>query len=194
MTLGGAGDRHDPRLLREKPSERDLRWGRAFGSGEMLKHRDESLVRAERLRTEARNNAPEVVLSEGSVGGDRAGEETLTERTERDKADAQGFQGRQDFLFRLAPPERILTLKGCHGLNGMSPADRLRAGLRQAEVLDLSLADEVSDRSDHVLNRHIRVDAVLVIEVDRLHPQALQRPLRGLPDPFRPAGKLLLTE
>jgi hypothetical protein len=42
MQLGGAGNRHDPRLLREQPGERDLRRRRLLLAGDALEQIDSS--------------------------------------------------------------------------------------------------------------------------------------------------------
>jgi len=39
--------------------------------------------------------------------------------------------------------------------------DRLSSGLRQPEVLDLALGNQVLDGTGDVLDRHIRIDAML---------------------------------
>jgi alcohol dehydrogenase class IV len=56
-------------------------------------------------------------------------------------------------------------------------ADRLRRGLRQAEVADLALLHELGHRAHRLLDRHGLVDAVLVVEVDLVHAEALERGL-----------------
>ena len=56
----------------------------------------------------------------------------------------------------------------------MSPANRLNPGLRHTEMFDLSLGNQVLDRSCHILDRHIRVDAMLIEEIDVIGPQTLQ--------------------
>ena len=40
--------------------------------------------------------------------------------------------------------------------------------------------DQLGHRADRLLDRRLRVDAVLVVEIDVLHPEALQRALAGL--------------
>ena len=75
----------------------------------------------------------------------------------------------------LAPPQRIFALQGGNGLHGVGAADRLDAGLGQAEMLDLAFRDQLLDRAGHVLDRHVRVDPVLVEQVDRLDAEPLQR-------------------
>ena len=69
-----------------------------------------------------------------------------------------------------------------NGLHGVGAADRLRAGLRQPEVFHLARVDQLIDRTRHVLNRHARVDAVLIEQVDPIDPQPLERPVDRLRD------------
>ncbi len=69
----------------------------------------------------------------------------------------------------------------------MRPADRLSAGLREAEVLHLALGDELLDRAGDVLDRHGGVDAVLVEQVDAVGLQALQGRVGHRPDALWPA-------
>jgi hypothetical protein len=52
---------------------------------------------------------------------------------------------------------------------------------------DLSLLDEILDRASHVFNWNVRVDPVLVIEVDAVGPEALERALDDFPDVLRSA-------
>ncbi len=66
-------------------------------------------------------------------------------------------------------------------MHGMRSADRVGRRLGQAEEAHLALVDEPRHRADRVLDRHGRIDAMLVVEVDRVDPQPLQRRLAGLP-------------
>ena len=59
----------------------------------------------------------------------------------------------------------------------MRPADRGDARLRQAERAHLALAHQIGHRADRLLDRHVRIDPVLVEKVDHLHPEPLQRRL-----------------
>ena len=70
----------------------------------------------------------------------------------------------------------------------MRPTDRWCGCLRHAEVLDLAGLDEFLDRTGDILDGHIRVDAVLVIEVDGVHAEPLQRAVDDLLDHLGPAG------
>jgi hypothetical protein len=66
-------------------------------------------------------------------------------------------------------------------------ADRPRRGFGQAEVLDLALPDQIPDRARDVFDRHVRVHAVLIEEIDRIDVEPFQRALRDLLDVLRPA-------
>ena len=72
-------------------------------------------------------------------------------------------------------------------LDRVRAADRLQPRLGQAEVLDLALPDQFLDRPRHVLDRHVRVDAVLVVQVDRVDLEPLERGLGHLLDVLGPA-------
>jgi hypothetical protein len=60
----------------------------------------------------------------------------------------------------------------------MSSADGLDAGLRQAEMLDLALDDQLLDGAGDVFDRHVEIDTMLVEQVDAICLQALERRLR----------------
>ena len=62
-------------------------------------------------------------------------------------------------------------------------------GLGQAEVPDLARLDEFLDGAGDVLDRHVRVDPVLVVQVDACRPEPLQRRVGGLPDVLGAAGQ-----
>ena len=51
-------------------------------------------------------------------------------------------------------------------MDRMRPADRVRSCLAQPNVKDLAFAYELGHRTDRFLDRHFRVDSVLVAEVD----------------------------
>jgi Fe2+ transport system protein B len=59
----------------------------------------------------------------------------------------------------------------------MGAPDRGNARLRHAEVLDLPGSYELLDSAGHVFDRHIRVDAVLIEQVDPVGAQAPERVL-----------------
>ena len=74
------------------------------------------------------------------------------------------------------------------GLNRVGSPERLNARLRHPEMPDLALRDQFLDRSRDVLDRHIRIDPMLIEKVDRLNSEAFQRAFDSLPDALRPTG------
>ena len=64
----------------------------------------------------------------------------------------------------------------------MGAADGVGGGLGQAEVLDLAGVDQVLDRAGDLLDRHVGVDPVLVVQVDRVDPEPPQRAVDGAGD------------
>jgi len=54
--------------------------------------------------------------------------------------------------------------------------------LTEAEIADLALLDQAFHGADRVLDRHRRVDAMLVVEVDHVDAEALEARVAGLDD------------
>ena len=113
---------------------------------------------------------------------DAPGEEPAAERAERHQADAELVQDRDDLLFGFAPEQRVLALQRGDRLHGVGAADGAHAGLGQAEVADLARLDEFLDGAGDVLDRHLRVDAVLVQQVDPVGAEPPQRAVHGVAD------------
>ena len=130
--------------LRQQPGERDLRRDVHFLRRRKLAEQiDQRLVCPACLRGEARHDVAEIGAVERRILADRAGEKALAQRAEGDEANSEFFERRQHLLLGLPPPQRILALKGCDRLHGVRTADGLHAGLGQAEMPDLALADQV---------------------------------------------------
>ena len=62
-------------------------------------------------------------------------------------------------------------------MHGVSAPDCGGAGLGQADVADLALGDQLGQGADGVLDGGLRVDPVLVVQVDVVSAEPLQRPL-----------------
>ena len=69
----------------------------------------------------------------------------------------------------------------------MRSPDRVRAGLGQTDEADFALGDQLSQNADGFLNRGTRVHPVLVVEVDVVGPEALERALHCDADALRAA-------
>ena len=148
---------------------------------------DHRLIRLPGLRREARDDVAEVGAVERRALVDFPREESLAKRAEGHEPDAELLEGRQHFRFGLPKPQRVFALERGDRLDGVGAADRLHAGFREPEVLDLAFVNQILHRPGDVFDRHVRVHAVLIEEVDRLDLQTLQRGLGNLFDVRRPA-------
>ena len=138
---------------------------------------------------EAGDGGTEVAGGERRGRVDGSGEEALAERAVGDEADAELGEDGDDVVLPVAPPQRVLALDGGDGMHGVGPADRVGGCFGEPEVSDLPGVDELLDRPGDVLDRHIRVDAVLVVEVDVVGAQPAQRTLDGAADARRIAAQ-----
>src|SRR3954447_12360399 len=176
----GARDRHDVVTAREDPGDRDLARLHVVLLGDLLDGADEFHVLVEDLALEARVVAAEVVVRQVVRAADGPGEESAPQRRVRDEADPQLTRGVEDAVLGIAGPERVLGLKGADRMNLVRAPDGLRAGLGQAQIADLAGVHELLHRPDGLLYLRVRVDAVLVVEVDVVDVQALERCVAGL--------------
>src|SRR5216117_1093633 len=88
----------------------------------------------------------------------------------------------EELFFRAPPPQGVLALDRGDLLDGVGAADRAHAGFGHAEVLHLALRNQFLDRARHVLDRDVRVDTVLIIQIDDVGPESFQRTLDALLD------------
>jgi hypothetical protein len=72
-------------------------------------------------------------------------------------------------------------------LDCMCATDSLHACFRKAEVLDLTLLNQVLHRSCYILDRHVWVNPVLIVQIDHVGLEALERSLDRFLDVLRPA-------
>ena len=80
-----------------------------------------------------------------------------------------------DLVLEVAGEQRPLALERGDRVHGVGPADRVRRRLGQAEVADLAGLDELGHGADGLLDRHGRVDPVLVVEVEVVDAEPLER-------------------
>ena len=72
-------------------------------------------------------------------------------------------------------------------MHGVGAADGLQPRFRQPVISNLPLRCEIFHRPGHILDGHLRIDAMLVEQVDAIGPQTSQLPVDHLPDVFGPA-------
>ena len=70
----------------------------------------------------------------------------------------------------------------------MRLADLLGVGVRETDPLHHALVVQVLERADRLGVRHLRVGPVVLVEPDRLHPEAAERAVDGLAEVARPAA------
>jgi hypothetical protein len=78
----------------------------------------------------------------------------------------------------VPPPQRVFALERGDRLDGVRAANRLHARFGKAEVLDLALLNQFLHRARHVFDGHVRVNPVLIEQVDGLDLEPLERALR----------------
>src|SRR6185437_14387460 len=88
---------------------------------------------------------------------------------------------RQDLVLDVALQQGVLDLQvGDRGDRGRPP-DRRGADLREPDVPQVALLDQLGDRADGVLDRDGRVEAGGPVDVDVVDAQALQRVAEEVP-------------
>src|SRR5580692_11178988 len=93
----------------------------------------------------------------------------------------------QSVLFRISIHERILRLKCGDGLNRVCFADGAGACFRETEMQHLALLYKLFHRSRNVLDWHIRINAMLIEEVNVVRPETLEAPVHHPLDVVGPA-------
>ena len=187
MQLGGAGNRHNPRLLRQQPCQRDLGRCRLLPLWRCAEQIDQGLVRLERLRRETGERAAEVGAVERRILVHLTREKPFAQGAVGNEPDPEFLEGRYHFLLGRSRPQRIFALESRERLDGVCAADGFYSCFGKAEVLHLALLNQLLYRARHVFNRHVRIDPVLIEQVDDIDLEPLERAFDGLFDMLRPA-------
>src|SRR5690348_4108253 len=72
-------------------------------------------------------------------------------------------------------------------MDSMRAADGFRSCFGKAEMLNFARLYQVLHCTSDVFNRYVRVDAMLIIQIDDIRPEPLQRAFDGFLDMLRPA-------
>src|SRR5579862_2849902 len=137
MQLRRARDRHNPRLLRKQPGECYLGRRRLLMLRDLAEQIDECLIRLPVFGVKARDAITEIGAIELCILADRSRKEAFAKRAEWNEPDPEFFECGDHFLFRVSPPERVLTLERGHRLNCVRATDRLNTRFRQSKMLYL---------------------------------------------------------
>jgi large subunit ribosomal protein L32 len=187
-------DGNDVAAAYEYPRDRNLRRRHALALGDLLHAVGEPHVALEVGAREPRVTLPKIVVLQLVRRAEAAGEEAAAERAVRDEPDAELAQRVEDLALGIASPQRILRLQRGDGMNGVRATDCLRGCLREAEVAHLAGGDELCHRTDGLLDGRLRVDTVLVVEVDVVRAEPLQRPVDRRTDVLGPSVRTTVAE
>ena len=131
---------------------------------------------------EARRRVAPVVRGEVGGGAEAAGQQAAAERAVGHEADPELAAGGERTGLVVAGEERVLALQRADRVDGVRAPQRGGRGLGEAEEPHLARADELGHGADRLLDRRLRVDAVLVVEVDRVETEPLQAGVAGRAD------------
>ena len=159
----------------QQPGECELHRRAADVGGDLAHPSDEPQVGLEVVALEARLVAAEVVRGEIVDGRVGAGQEAPADGAVGHDSDAEGAGRRDDLSLDAAREERPLALQRRDRVHGAGGAQRVGADLAEADVPDLSLRDEFGQPAHGVLDRHVGIAAMHVVEVDVVDAEALQR-------------------
>lgn len=98
--------------------------------------------------------------------------------------------GGHDVGFGLAPQQRPLELHRGHRVHRRGLLELVDGHLGQPEVTDLAGLDQIGHGAHGVSDRDLRVDAVQVVQIDRLDAKPLQRRLAIAAHVLRPSVKV----
>ena len=117
-----------------------------------------------------------------------AGQEAAPEHAEGDERHAVVGAPRDHVRQRLARPQRELALQRAHGMRRVRARELLDRALGHAEAPDLALQHELRERTEALLDGHVGIDAVQVVEVEarrcraaRARPSQCRRIVSGRP-------------
>src|SRR5262249_30721350 len=108
-----------------------------------------------------------------------AAQEAAAKRRIGNEADAELLQRWQNLGLDVARPQRIFGLDRADRMSLVGATDGVGAGLAQAELADLAPLDKPRHGADSVLDRHVRIDPVDIIEIDHLDAEPLEAGLAG---------------
>src|SRR6266496_4365426 len=166
--------------------ERDLSRRCLLPFRDLAKQINQGQIRLPSLRRKTRNDVAEVGTVERCVFVNLSREEALPQRAVWNEADAEFLESRQHFRFRASRPQRVFALDGRDRLDCVCAPNRLYSRFRKAEVLHFTLLNQVLHRSRHVFDRHVRVNTVLIEQIDGIDLESLKRALGDLLDVLWP--------
>src|SRR5699024_3399262 len=102
------------------------------------------------------------------------GEEPPAEWGERHDPDAEFTARRYHLVLDVTCPQRPLALQRRHRVYRVGAANSVRACFGNAEIPHLALGDEFGQCAERLLDRHVRIDPMLVVQVDVVDTESPQ--------------------
>ncbi len=183
----GAGDGDDREAvdgpLLVDPGQGDLAEGGSVGPGDGADRVQQGRVGRRVVAREAGHPAAEVAGGEVLARvGEGTGQEAAAERRVRDQGHAQFPRGRHHLRLDVPAEQRPLRLHGRDRVHTVRGAQLVAGDLAQAQLPDLALAHQFRHGADGLLDRHVHIAPVHVVEADHVGLQAPQARLDGLAD------------
>ncbi|CAK7280783.1 hypothetical protein SGPA1_11576 [Streptomyces misionensis JCM 4497] len=192
----GARQRDHMAALRQHPGQRHLRRGdlRAVPPGDAAQTDDDRLVGRHHLGGEPGMPGAHVVRFKTLARGERAGQEAVAQRHRREETHAPGLAPRQQRPQRLRRPHRQLGLDRGHREHLLHPlqlaqcavvqararaAPAARTEGAQAQRPHLPRPHQLRHRAPGLLDGHLGIGAVQLVEVDHIRLQPAQRGVAG---------------
>ena len=171
----GARNRDQVVALCQYPSQGQLPGGDAFFGGQRLYLLHQSQVFAEVLTLKTRVGASEVVCGKVIRAFQGTGQKASPQRAVWHEGNAQALTGGQTAVFFLVTaPQRVLTLQCADGVHLVCPFKGGRRSFAQAQITHLACLDQIRHRTHGLFYRHVRVHAVLVVQVEGVDPKTFQ--------------------
>jgi hypothetical protein len=88
--------------------------------------------------------------------------------------DPQFARGRQNLGFDETGGQRVLDFQRAHRMHTVRLTQLGGVGLRESQIADLALGDQVGDRAHGVFDRNRRVEPARLVQVDDVDSEALK--------------------
>ena len=164
----------NPRFLRQQPRQRDLCGSCIPSSSNLVQKIHHRLVCLTRLLSDSRKYCSEVRAFKFGGGVNLPRQESLSKRTPGNKTDPQLLAGWQHLWFRVSRPNRILALNCCDRMDRVCAANGLAPASERPKCLTFAGLNQIFHCAGDILDGHIRINAVLIKEIDDVGLEALE--------------------
>src|SRR5436190_8133171 len=176
---------HDIFALRQHPGQRQLRRLNALLFCDFSHPPHQIKILLEILSLKTGRLPPVIVFGQVFESFELTGKKSTTQRTVRNEPNSQLSAGGENLVLGIARPEGIFGLQGSDGMNLHSSSQRLRSRFREPDMADFAFLHELRHCAYGLFNWRIRIDAMLVVQVDTVYTEAPQTSLARFANVFR---------